>query len=338
MEEIKEKTEEVYCIDTCKETNMVISGGGDDAVTFHVFNGESYVIDEVIEGFEDSVIMTEFISSDKAIAVAMDGTIAEINLIKENGRYTKDVNIVCLQMDITKAVLSKDKKRIYIGTADGLVEEFPADIAAIEARAVRIYAGHSSEIQDILESDSFLYTVSGTHIIIFSKDTGSVSARYKAEFETDIRAVQINKTGKTVAVGYGNGTLVLLSYSPEQGKLTNVYQNAQAERESVESLAFFEDTLIYGDFSSTVSILNIKYKTERVCKLSEDKECVVKIITVSEAVAMAITNAGKVCVFSLKMDNTMICEYALNSITLNAVVFNRFICAATVEGIEFLKL
>ncbi|KAI5138675.1 hypothetical protein NEAUS07_2435, partial [Nematocida ausubeli] len=73
MEELKEKTEEVYCLDVNKDLNMVISGGGNDAVTFHAFNGEEYLIDEVIEGFEDSIIMTEFVSSDKAVAVSMDG-------------------------------------------------------------------------------------------------------------------------------------------------------------------------------------------------------------------------------------------------------------------------
>ncbi|KFG26745.1 uncharacterized protein NESG_00899 [Nematocida ausubeli] len=338
MEELKEKTEEVYCLDVNKDLNMVISGGGNDAVTFHAFNGEEYLIDEVIEGFEDSIIMTEFVSSDKAVAVSMDGTVASIAIKKEHGGYTKEIKTVDVQMDITKAVVSKDKQRLYIGTADGLVEELPNNIDEIGGRAVKVYAGHSSEIQDILESDTCLYIVSSGQIIVFNKETGSVSARYNAELDSDIRVVQINSTGKSLGVGYGNGSLVILSYSPAQNRLVNVYQSDNSARQSIESLLFFGEMLIYGDFASTVSVLDTKYKTEKTCRIAEEQECVIKIIAVSDAVCIAVTNTGNVSVVSLRADNTIICSYALSSITLNAVVFNRFICAATVEGIEFLKL
>ncbi|KAI5190031.1 hypothetical protein NEMIN01_0816 [Nematocida minor] len=337
-EHIKEKTEEIYAIDAQKDLNMVIAGGGDDAVTFYKFNGTEYIIDEVIEGFEDSVVMARFISGKKAVAVSMDGTLAEINIVFGNGRYMKEVHTADLQMDVSKAVLSEDKTKIYVGTVDGMVERVPLSANEVESRIPCMYIGHSSDILEIVEIGDVLYTLSSSQIIIYDKEKGSLLAKYQAEVDSDIRVMQVNSTGRSVGVGYGNGLVCILAYSSTQNTLTNVYKNDNPERTSVESISFIEDLLIFGDFKSTVTIIDTKYKIEKTCILSEDEACVVKIIAISSAVAIAITNTGKVFVISLKSDNKILSEYSIHSITLDAVLFNRYICAATVEGVEFLPL
>ncbi|KAH9386927.1 uncharacterized protein NEMAJ01_1823 [Nematocida major] len=337
MHEEKRKTEEVYCIDAQKELNMLISGGGDDAVTFYAFNGEEYVIDEVIEGFEDSVIMAKFITESKAVAVSMDGTIAEIRITRESGRFSKEVRTFEMQADVTRAVLSGEGKMIFLGTSEGLIEAVSVPENGTIERAGILYAGHSSGILEIVETKSHIYTASCEQILIFDRD-GRVSAKYRPEKGREIRVMQVNTSGKSVAVGYGDGGVEILSFSSSQGSLVSVYENKSAGRESVESMAFAEETLLCGDFTSTLSIIDTKYKRERRRRVMEEDSCIVRIIAVSAAVAVAVANTGKVSVVSLHADNKILAEYSLHTITLDALLFNRHICAATVQGVEFLPL
>lgn len=337
-EHTKEKTKEIYAIDAQKDINMIMAGGGDDAVTFYTFNGTEYVIDEVVEGFEDSIIMVGFASKNKAFAVSMDGTVAEIEISLHGGRYEKDVQIVDLQIDISKAILSQDKSYIYIGTEDGRIERIRATVSEVEMDRVWQGIGHLSAILEIIETKDAIYTLSKDQVIIFDKDRPKILARYSAEENSDIQVMQINKTGKSVGIGYASGLVCILAYSPTQKTLTSVYKYDSPNGSSVESIGFIEDLLLYGDFKSTVTIIDTKYKTVKRCTISEEEMCVIKIITISPAVSISVTNTGKISVIGLTGDIKVLSEYTTDTITLDAILFNRYVCAATVEGVVFLPL
>lgn len=335
----KHATEEVYALEHCKETNMLISGGGDDAVSFHVFNGTEYVVEEVVEGLEDSVIFAGFITPARAVAVSMDGCVLYINMVHENGGMSKEVAALSLQIDVSSVAADRERSCLYIGARDGTVGRVHATLDAAErggeSPALR-YLGHPSGVLCMEARDNLLFTASHTQVLVFDTESTGIAKRFISQEEAEIRTMAVHPQGKMLGVGYSNGTLLLLSLSGHLHDLQVVHRAKYPG--PVETIVFTQETLQYGGFGETLNILHLRDKSETVVPLPEDAACVVAVLPVAEAISIVVMNSGKAFVANSKKLHKIVKEYTFHSCVFCAALAGTVLCGGTQEGVECIDL
>lgn len=337
----KQATEEVYVIEHCRETNMVISGGGNDAVTFHVFNGSEYVVDEVIEGLEDSVVFASFVTPSQAVAVSMDGCIVYIRLRPSGQRLEKEVLIAPLQLDVSAVAVAKEQGHLYLGTKDGTVGRVRATLDAAEQdsgwdRLERQYLGHPSDVLCIEARAGLLFTASHTQVLVFDPESAGISKRFFSQEEAEIRTMAVHAQGRLAAVGYSNGAVLVLSLSAQLPDLQVVHRTSYSG--PVETMVFTPETLQYGGFGEALHVVELRDKTETVIPLPEETACVVAILPVTEAITIAVMNSGKVFVTNAKKRQQVVKEYTFHSCVFAAALAGSVLCGGTQEGLELIDL
>ncbi|OAG29468.1 hypothetical protein NEDG_00601 [Nematocida displodere] len=341
--QVKEKTEEVYAMGYTGLLNMIISGGGDDAITLHVRDGLDYQIGEVIEGLDDSVIFATFVRGMNPVAVTMDGTVVYLDIdspetLKCVEHFEENIHPVSLNLDVSTAALSSCESWLYIGTTDGAITRVSASLPPPYTQDTHaVYMGHPSDVLVIEAVNEVIYTASHTQVILFCAETGATLKKYLSQEEGEIRTMKVHPTGKVVALGYSTGAVVLLSNSQttNQGLLT-VYRAEMSL--PVESLAFVEDKLLYGGFDSVLKVVDLKYKTETECAFKEDASCIVKIIPLNASIAIAAITNGKVFIVDIRTNNKILKEFSIPCTITDIMLCGNLLCAATSEGVEVIDL
>ncbi|KAI5188592.1 hypothetical protein NECID01_0205 [Nematocida sp. AWRm77] len=331
----KRTTEEVYVLEHSKETNMLISGGGNDAVSFHRYNGTEYVLDEVIEGLEDSVVSACFVSPAYAVAVSMDGCIVHVHMQPGENEVKKDIQIQNTQIDVASVGVDRERLQMYIGTKEGTVERFSMLGEGLCSSAS--FGGHPSEVLCTAVSGTRLYTASYTQVLVFDVESTCTLKRYLSHEEGEIRAMAVHAEGELLAVGYSTGALLLFSLSGMHTQEMQLIRRAEYAG-AIETVVFTRDTLQYGGFGESLNIVDLRHGCETVIPLPEKEACVVSIIPATEAVSIAVMNSGKVFVTNSKRLQKIVKECTFHSCVFSAVLAGNMLCAGTEEGVECIDL
>ncbi|KAI5171287.1 hypothetical protein NEFER03_0646 [Nematocida sp. LUAm3] len=329
-EERREKTEEVYCVDYSKELNMLISGGGDDAVSFYTYEKGEYLLDEVIEGLEDSVIYTAFISREAAVAVSMDGSIILISLSEENGRVRKEVEVLEYQADISYVAKSRNNQFLYLGLEDGVERVSLSNPKEREENY--LYKGHRSPISHIEESEKHLFTASQEEIIIYNIETKEIVATHK---EQEINVIKLHPNGKLLSVGTEEGKLILFSFSATNNSLTEIFK-IQKDL-PIECMEYSDGLLLFGGFLKKFYSLDTQRKLERSMDLPNPDSCIVGIFFLSSSFSLITTNLGEILLVDIKAMK-IIKTYEAANIILTGKQFTTHIALGTAEGLQIINL
>ncbi|KAI5184316.1 hypothetical protein NEHOM01_0061 [Nematocida homosporus] len=334
------KTEEIYSVGYCKETGMAIAGGGDDAITLYKFVNDHYEISEVIEGLDDSVVFVAFLAKDLAVAVTMDGSVVYIELNLAVSKPTSELQICDLQIDVSYVHLDAAMDYLYVGTSDGLVERVPARADPhITRDQNKVYPGHRSDILYISTEQQTLYTGSHTQVLLYHCETAQIIARYESREQAEITVMRVVGQGKVVALGFSNGTLLLLALSND-GSLTEIYRREQAESQnSIEALASTATSLLYGGFAKSLNVLDMRYKAMKETMLSnEEYMCVVKIIPVTDFIVVVVGSTGTIYITDIREAGRIIKEVPTGQTVFDAALHGQYLCVATATGAEFIDL
>jgi hypothetical protein len=142
---------EIYSIDVNPRRNVVVYGGANDKCT--AMDLETGALIAVVEGYNDSVIFTQFIDDERFIVASLDGAISLMTAEQE-------IETAAVDGDISRIKVSGDA--LLVGTSKGIAYVFALDLSM-----QHVYMGQPSEIVDLEYDCGRVYTLSPTNYIVF---------------------------------------------------------------------------------------------------------------------------------------------------------------------------
>lgn len=375
----KERTNEVYALDYNREHKVVMSGGGDNSIAFYLLQGHELIINEVVEGLDDSVIFVSFIgnnplngfngsavlngsaalnnsntSTANAVAVTIDGAVIYIALNLKEKEAVKSVQVIQTSTDASAVAVDSKKEYVYIGGVSGAIHRMPSTLVPTnnnistnnvspEEPTIDTYFGHKSSIVYVVAVRNILFSVSKSQVLVHEIETRKLLSRYEIGEDQEIVSAQVNPEGKSLALGLISGGLILLSLSGSW-ELQEVYRREAAGNERsnsatpIEAIAYLDEYLVYAPGDKLVRV-DIGDKSLRMGNIPLDPPfCVVKILPISSAFCVVVTNRGSIYLVDLRSGAKVLNEYHTDSLALDALIAGRTLLVATVNGLESIDL
>lgn len=337
-----EKNAEIYSVAYNKDLRAVLSGGGDDALTLHMYKDGEYVTEEEIEELGDSVVYTAFLNSRTGIGVCMNGRVVMVDMERDGQGLSREYHAVDLEADTASAVAIED--HLYLGFADGSIGRLPLK-GTRSAALDMVLVGHKGEVVSLAGRGGRLFAASRNKLLVFDTKTGERKGAHDFPEEEEVTVMSMSPDGLSVGVGTKSGGVHVFRLNPSAPNSLGRIKSSKLPY-SVESIAFSENKLIYGGFGGAVEALEMGTGFTRSYSLAgqgtadEDKEqcCVVKLLPVSEFIAIAATNGGKLCVLDLRREDCVVKEYMCSGAIFDFALCGVFACVGTSDGVEFIDL